>query len=119
MPHLCKTDLRDNSITHGFYAPISVAKNVVSTVTNDENPLSEAQLQLQVAMSHRLPNADHATDAEHFARLDEDTKLRRRVYEILLSNGCKSLTTLDGLSFAKDRALIRDGVWERLLKLGV
>ncbi|KAI4721770.1 hypothetical protein E4T48_02062 [Aureobasidium sp. EXF-10727] len=119
MPHLRRTDLRDNPITHGFYAPISVAKNAVSTVSNDEEPLSEAQLQLQIAMSHRLPNADHATDTEHLARLDEDTKLRRRVYEILLSNGCKNLATLDGLSFAKDRALIRDGVWERLLKLGV
>ncbi|KAH0349282.1 hypothetical protein KCU81_g2929, partial [Aureobasidium melanogenum] len=119
MPHLRKTDLRDNPITHGFYAPISVAKNAVSTVASVEEPLSEAQLQLQVAMTHRLPNADHATDSEHLARLDEDTKLRRRVYEILLSNGCKNLSTLDGLSFAKDRALIRDGVWERLLKLGV
>jgi hypothetical protein len=119
MSHLRKTDLRDNPITHGFYAPVSVAKNTVSTVPNDEEPLSEAQLQLQIAMSHRLPNADHATDTEHLARLDEDTKLRRRVYEILLSNGCKTLSTLDGLSFAKDRALIRDGVWERLLKLGV
>jgi hypothetical protein len=119
MPHLRKTDLRDNPVTHGFYTPISVAKNSVSTVTDDEEPLSEAQLQLQIAMSHCLPNADHATDTEHLARLDEDTKLRRRVYEILLSNGCKTLSTLDGLSFAKDRALIRDGVWERLLKLGV
>lgn len=119
MPHLRKTDLRDNPITHGFYAPVSVAKNAVSTVSNDDEPLSEAQLQLQIAMSHRLPNADHATDIEHLARLDEDTKLRRRVYEILLCNGCKSMSTLDGLSFAKDRALIRDGVWERLLKLGV
>lgn len=119
MPHLRKTDLRDNPITHGFYAPISVAKNTVSTISSDEEPMSEAQLQLQMAMSHRLPNADYATDAEHLARLDEDTKLRRRVYEILLSNGCKTLSTLDGLSFAKDRALIRDSVWERLLKLGV
>jgi Leucine-rich repeat (LRR) protein len=119
MPHLRKTDLRDNPVTHGFYTPISVAKNSVSTVADDEEPLSEAQLQLQIAMSHCLPNADHATDTEHLARLDEDTKLRRRVYEILLSNGCKTLSTLDGLSFAKDRALIRDGVWERLLKLGV
>jgi Leucine-rich repeat (LRR) protein len=119
MPHLRKTDLRDNPITHGFYAPVSVVKNTISTVPNDEEQLSEAQLQLQMAMSHRLPNADHATDTEHLARLDEDTKLRRRVYEILLSNGCKNLFTLDGLSFAKDRALIRDSVWERLLKLGV
>ncbi|KAI5210227.1 hypothetical protein AUEXF2481DRAFT_104239 [Aureobasidium subglaciale EXF-2481] len=119
MPHLRKTDLRDNPITQGFYAPISVSKNAVSTVSNDEEPLSEAELQLQIAMSHRLPNANYATDTEHLARLDEDTKLRRRVYEILLSNGCKSLSTLDGLAFAKDRALIRDGVWERLLKLGV
>lgn len=119
MSHLRKTDLRDNPITHGFYAPVAVSKNMLSTISHDNEPPSETQSQLQAAMSHRLPNAEHGADAEHLSRLDEDTKLRRRVYEILLSNGCKGLEALDGLAFAKDRALVRDGVWERLLKLGV
>lgn len=119
MPHLRKTDLRDNPITHGFYAPVAVAKSVVSFVPQEDGRPSEAELQLQAAMSHRLPHADYTADNEHLARLDEDTKLRRRVYEILLSNGCRGLEDLDGLAFAKDRGRLRDGVWERLVKLGV
>lgn len=53
------------------------------------------------------------------ARLDEDTALRRRVYEMLLAHACPQLSLLDSL--AVDRAAIgdRDEVWSRLLELGV
>jgi hypothetical protein len=121
MQHLRKADLRANPVTHGFYASNAVRKNAVAINKNsgDEEVLSNAALQLQAAMSHRLPKTEHATDNEHLARLDVETKLRRRVYDILLCNSCKNLESLDGLSFAKERAMIRDAVWERLLKLGV
>ena len=119
MSHLRKADLRDNPINRGFYAPVAVTKSIIATNTPDSDPLSEAQVQQQMVMSYRLPNTEVTNDAEHLARLDEDTKLHRRVYEILLSNGCKNLESLDGLGFARDRACLRDEVWNRLVKLGV
>jgi hypothetical protein len=38
---------------------------------------------------------------------------------MLLANECGKLVRLDGLSFGKETALVRDEVWERLVELGV
>jgi hypothetical protein len=76
---------------------------------------SGGQLQLRFT----LPPGDREVDAQYFARLDEGTRLRRRVYEMLIAEQCRQLTELDGLSFCRDSVLVRDEVWERLVLLGV
>lgn len=51
--------------------------------------------------------------------LDEDTKLRRRIYEMLLLTACKSLAVLDGVELDKEGFRRYDAAWERLSELGV
>lgn len=67
-----------------------------------------------------LPPIDRETDALNRQRLDQDTMLRRRVYEILVMNACShSLQILDGMSFARESVGLKDQVWERLMELGI
>ena len=70
-------------------------------------------------LAYLLPTANKTADELYTERLDDDTKLRRRVYELLVSNGCKKLEMLDGLTVERGRAGKKDWVWERLVELGV
>ncbi|KAF1347970.1 hypothetical protein BDV97DRAFT_391262 [Delphinella strobiligena] len=130
MQQLRRFDARDNPISLGFYPPtataaaLTTAKEqsiILSSGPSSENAETETEehVQLRAVRAYALPSADRASDAEHCERLDEDTKLRRRVYELLLSQSCRSLDILDGLSFDRAKATIRDRVWERLIQLGV
>jgi hypothetical protein len=51
--------------------------------------------------------------------LDYETRIRRRVTEMMLANLCRNLRELDGLRFDKARVLVKDDIWERMLLLGV
>ena len=68
-----------------------------------------------------LTSAD--LDARHRDRLDADTRLRRRVYEMMLAAGNPRLVRLDGMVFERGvgegGVERRDWVWERLVGLGV
>lgn len=67
-----------------------------------------------------LPPIDREADALSRQRLDQDTMLRRRVYEILVMNACPhSLQILDGMIFARESVGLKDQVWERLMELGI
>lgn len=117
-------DLRDNPVTQGFYAPIAVRtmrENSLITlkVQVDDHDRGEVDAQLFEAQRHTLFPGDRDQDNEYVARLDEATKLRRRVYEMLLANSCESLDSVDGLHFEKQRALIKDSTWDRLVSLGI
>ena len=70
-------------------------------------------------MRSTLPPRGKDEDEAYYARLDEGTRLRRRVYEMLVASECKSLRELDGLPFVREDVLVRDEVWERLVVLGV
>lgn len=72
-----------------------------------------------VAAKYLLPAADGDADERYVARLDDGTKLRRRVYEMLIVGGCGGLEVLDGLVLERGKLGRRDGVWERLVELGV
>ena len=120
---LLEADLRNNPLTVGFYTPQEAAreeKRVVphgrrSRVGDDD----DAERDVFNTGAYLLPSVDKVADSVSRERLDEDTKLRRRVYEMLVVNGCKAMERLDGLEV--DRAMVgkRDGVWERLIELGV
>ena len=72
------------------------------------------------ALNFLLPHLDKETDRRARERLDEDTKLRRRVYEMLLVSACPALRILDGIAGVQREEIVqRDGVWDRLVELGV
>ena len=131
---LLQIDLRNNPLTVGFYLPQEPTprdeKRLVPTHgrrrlradddddDNDDGDDAE-QHDPQVLGAYLLPAVDKTADNLSRQRLDEDTKLRRRVYEMLLVHHCKALECLDGLSVDRGMVARRDGVWERLVELGV
>lgn len=119
---LIEADLRNNPLTVGFYTP-----------QPRDSSTSDQQLALHASASssddddhtfnpshkHLLPPSSKAADTASRERLDEDTKLRRRVYEMLVVCGCKRLKVLDGLEVDRGAVVRKDGVWERLREVGV
>lgn len=107
---LSKLDWRDNPLSLRFYAPTS--ENRVMSLR--QKPSDE-----QLTDRFVLPPGDAEADVQHLLRLDYETRIRRRVTEMMLANLCRNLRELDGLQFDKARVLVKDDVWERLLFLGV
>ncbi|GAB7355966.1 hypothetical protein MBLNU459_g6598t1 [Dothideomycetes sp. NU459] len=127
MEALKQCDLRENPFTLGFYPPSSPANQIPSRDLVPAMALEpakaddaeEAQLQRRAAASYTLSRTDSTADSDVLRTLDEDTKLRRKVYELLVVNGCLALAELDGLPLDRARVLKKDGVWTRLVELGV
>ncbi|KAL5407587.1 hypothetical protein PMIN03_007062 [Paraphaeosphaeria minitans] len=107
---LTKLDWRDNPLTVRFYAPAS--ENRIMSLRRE--PSDE-----QTTDRFVLPPGDVKEDDQYLSRLDYETRIRRRVTEMMLANFCRNLRHLDGLPFDKARVLVKDDVWERLLYLGV
>ncbi|OHF02351.1 WD repeat domain-containing protein [Colletotrichum orchidophilum] len=103
-PHLTQLDLRDNPITQGFYPPVHV------TVSADRG---------HVADPFTLPEADSERDAMFARRLDETTRLRRRLYQVVFVGCCKKLKLLDGLPVKRQHMLARDPSFQALVKEGL
>ncbi len=103
-PHLAEVDLRDNSITQGFYA---FAQTLTSA---DTKPALEP---------FALPDADVSKDRAYCSRLDLETGMRRRMYETVFGGACKKLKKLDGLPVNREIGQVRDAVWMALAAEGV
>ncbi|GAB7325842.1 hypothetical protein MBLNU13_g09917t1 [Cladosporium sp. NU13] len=59
-------------------------------------------------------------DKIYKGKLDEETAIRRRTYELLVAYSCKREGfTLDGMEFDAAAAVAKDHIWERLVELGV
>ena len=119
---LLEIDLRNNPLTVGFYTPGEPAQEEKRVVPHGRNlrvSEDEAEHGLGSTRAYLLPAGDKAADNLSRERLDEDTKLRRRVYEMLVINGCKGLERLDGLEVNREMVGRRDSIWERLIDLGV
>ncbi len=106
---LTRVDLRNNPLTLGFYPPPSEKRLVVHEGLDDERDVL-------LADPFTLPEGDKESDAAYAGRLDMETKMRRRVYEMLVLGGCARLKVLDGLLLDKAKVVIRDKVWEELVK---
>lgn len=102
-PHLSKMDLRDNPATLGFYPPSQAL--VVMDCDTEFDPFV-------------LPDASKERDDTFAARLDMGTKQRRRFYEIMVTQQCGRLKTLDGLLVDRPRIRGKDDVWQALLNSG-
>jgi hypothetical protein len=107
---LSKLDWRDNPLTLRFYASTSESR----VMSLRQKPSDE-----QLTDRFVLPDGDAEADIQHLSRLDYETRIRRRVTEMMLANLCKNLRELDGLRFDKARVLVKDDIWERMLLLGV
>lgn len=119
---LVQVDLRNNPLTVGFYTPQEPSQDEKRVVPHGRSRRGEAdhiESEAHNTNSFLLPALDKESDNVSRERLDEDTKLRRRVYEMLVVNGCKHLERLDGLEVDREAVGRRDGVWKRLLELGV
>ncbi|EKJ72367.1 hypothetical protein FPSE_07452 [Fusarium pseudograminearum CS3096] len=103
-PHITQLDLRDNPVTLGFYAPMQLL------VPTDRNGYVDPFM---------LPDADVERDALFSSRLDEMTKLRRRLHQIVFAASCKRLRMLDGLGLDRETVLAKDAVFQTLVAEGL
>ncbi|SPO03539.1 uncharacterized protein DNG_06222 [Cephalotrichum gorgonifer] len=102
-PHLREVDLRDNPLTLGFYPPSQVL------VAPDAERVE----------GFGLPAGDAERDRKFRGRLDEATKLRRRLYEIVFVCGCEKMRVLDGLGVKRGEVMKRDEAFEMLVGDGL
>ena len=120
--------MRSNPLTVGFYIPqraVSVGGHiekqlVLSSASHFQHVEdSDEDEPTKAADAYLLPALNRENDRLSSERLDEDTKLRRRVYEMLLLGTCKELRVLDGLQVERKDVGRRDQVWGRLKELGI
>lgn len=103
-PHLTQLDVRDNPVTLGFYAPLQVL-----VPTNDSG----------FTDPFVLPDADAVRDVTFARRLDEATRLRRRLHQVVLVASCRRLRMLDGLAIRRRDILARDQLLQTLINDGL
>jgi Leucine-rich repeat (LRR) protein len=103
-PHLTELDLRDNPITQGFYPPVQML------ISPDK---------MGSADSFVMPDADMDRDETFGKRLDETTRLRRRLHEVVYVASCKRLRRLDGLAIVREKTLAKDVLLQRLIDDGL
>lgn len=119
---LDELDIRDNPFSLGFYPPTSPAPEgdeVQLVHTEDASaPVRESNT-VDLKFRHVLPSAQHERDAAYMGRLDEDTRLRRKVYELSLAVKCRHLRKVDGLNWDAKKKMEMDGMWEKLVGLGI
>ena len=114
-PTLSQVDLRDNPLTVGFYSTITPTNLVIHS-----NPEKQAKREEgEEPEPFMLRDLDASQDGKYHARLDMETKLRRRAYEMLLLNGNRRLKKLDGLEVDREVLVKQDSVWSEMLKLGL
>ncbi len=119
---LLHIDLRNNPLTTGFYMPQESShteRRLVPRVVSQKFVDDKRDAAGIAAKAYSLGPLDKEADSASRERLDEDTKLRRRVYEMLIVNACKTLEQLDGLDVDREKVGRKDDVWERLVELGV
>ena len=126
-------DLRDNPVTFGFYPnPRTMTRlhdadgkqlvraDEYQTCAKSVGMGQENWLERRTAQTQQhTAEIDTEEDAIHLERLDEDTRFRRRVYELLLAARCKRLKWVDGMTLDLDRIKRRDDIWAKLMEYKV
>lgn len=114
LSNLTVLDLRNNPLTVGFHTHNRQESGVVLHGNN-----ADAGLESDMDRLNTLTDEDAEADAKHMSRLDEGTRLRRRVTQLLLATTCKRLATFDGLPLDRTGIDRKDALWCRLEELGV
>ena len=117
---LQELDLRNNPLTLGFLLPLREPIDDKRLVLQGyQQEPADARPNSTWEVKYLLPRPDGQEDRVARERFDEATKVRRRVYEVLLMNTCPSLALLDGLEVERTDAGKKDEVWRRLREMGV
>ncbi|KAI0433229.1 hypothetical protein F5Y09DRAFT_90868 [Xylaria sp. FL1042] len=107
-PHLSRLDLRNNNATLGFYAP-------VHTLVSVEDDGKKAEFD-----PFTLPDVDVERQEQFASRLDMGTRMRKRVYDMVVLKNCKQLKMLDGVPVSReDVSSIKDDVWKTLMETSI
>jgi protein NUD1 len=101
---LSTLDVRDNPVSLGFYRPQHNAS------THDASGLE---------MYYHLLKRSVEKDQAWWGLLDETTKLKRRMIELLLAEKCPNLQQLDGAAFGREAEMKTDQTWDTLTQKGV
>nr|POE72256.1 septation initiation network scaffold protein cdc11 [Quercus suber] len=113
-------DLRDNPVVQGLYAPpLTIPTSMIQISNPIEEPEEDERSVLMEIARYTLSCGTIEQDMNHRERMDEATKLRRRVYELMLAKSCPRLLVVDGLSFDKTSAAVKDEIFDRLVELKV
>ncbi|KOS17661.1 Septation initiation network scaffold protein cdc11 [Escovopsis weberi] len=116
-PHLTQLDMRDNPITQGFYPPLQVLVNPDKVGGSGAGAAAAAAA--AAADPFMLTGLDPERDSWFFRLLDEPTKLRRRLHEVVFVASCKRLRKLDGLPIERGDILARDPLLQALIDEGL
>ncbi|KAK4239040.1 hypothetical protein C8A03DRAFT_32895 [Achaetomium macrosporum] len=119
--HLVVADLRDNPLTQGFYAPVL---QQVRVVVHDKEGSVNGEVKEFGEEQFMLGDQDPARDEKYCARLDMDTRVRRRLYETMIGKRCARVKKMDGLPLkrgvsGKDGGEGRDVVWLAMAEKGL
>ncbi|KAI3341237.1 hypothetical protein F4824DRAFT_448111 [Ustulina deusta] len=106
-PHLSRLDLRNNGATLGFYAPVHT---LVSVQDDGKKPEFDP---------FALPDVDVDRQEKFASRLDMGTRMRKRVYDMVVLKDCRQLKMLDGLPVSKDSTSKKDDVWKALMETSI
>lgn len=109
---LANVDIRNNPVTLGFYPPATEAR-----VALLQRPEEDGEVAAEDPFT--LLDADEVKDKAYAGRLDMETRMRRRVYEMLMVGGCQRLKMLDGLPANTQVSDVKDAVWDELVKIGL
>jgi len=110
-PTMSLADLRGNPLTLGFYPAVTESRMVSRQEMEEE--------EVQAQDSFTLASADRGKDDKYVACLDMETRMLRRVYEVMILSNCRRIKTLDGLEIHKSLLQSKDKVWEALVQAGV
>jgi hypothetical protein len=108
---LSLVDMRGNPLTLGFYPPMVETRVVL------RQDLDGVEADVQDPFT--IGKADQCKDDKYIQRLDMETKMLRRVFEMLALKSCHRLKLLDGLNVARTVINNKDAVWEALIAAGV
>ncbi|CZS92825.1 related to CYR1 Adenylate cyclase [Rhynchosporium agropyri] len=112
-PTMSIADLRHNPLTLGFY-PTVTESQIISRRDGEGD-----EEEVQEKDSFTLGTADRGKDEKYAACLDMETRMLRRVYEVMILSNCRRVKTLDGLEVRRSLLKSKDNVWDALVKAGI
>lgn len=108
-PSMTLVDVRGNPLTVGFYPPMEETRMVLLGAENDADPQDP----------FILGRADRDKDEKYMRRLDMQTRMLRRTFEILVLGDCSRLKIFDGLDVDMSVVVRKDSTWQALVDAGV
>ena len=109
-PTLTQVDIRSNPLTQGFYPPVIETRLVPHETSETDGVVCEPFF---------IGPADADKDKKYASRLDMETKMLRRVYEMLVLGRSEHIKVLDGLRVDISIAMAKDEITGALVRAGI